>query len=554
MKLPLLSAFAVPIVGFVCSGTLPLCAASDSASVSAQNSAPAGFAFAEATIDDLQARMAAGTLTAHELTAAYLRRIAEIDHAGPHLNALLEVNPDALAIADQLDAERKAGKVRGPLHGIPVLIKDNIATADRMETTAGSLALLGAKPPRDAFVVEQLRKAGAVILGKTNLSEWANFRGERSVSGWSGRGGQTHNPYVLDRSPVGSSSGSAVAVAANLCVAAIGTETSGSIIAPASACGVVGLKPTVGRVSRAGIIPIAASFDTAGPITRTVRDAALMLAALAASDSRDPATAQQPSGQSADFAATLAPDALRGARIGLVRDATFRPNLDGALDAAVQTLRAAGAEVVEIKPVPPKLRPVVLEVMLYEIKDGMNAYLASLGPDSPMKSLADLIRFNEEHWAEEMPLFGQQFFERAQAKGPLTDQAYLDARAQCWQMARTNGIDAMMDQDHLDALVAIAFAPAGLITPGPKGDPVFGAKGPSGAGYQIAAAAGYPSVTVPLTQVSGLPVGLLFYGRAWTEGKILGYAEAFQARTHARKIPEFRPTLSADDGQPVATP
>ncbi len=508
----------------------------------------AEFPFAEATIDDLQARMSAGTLTAHTLTAAYLARIAEIDQAGPKLNAVIEVNPDALAIADALDAERKSGHVRGPLHGIPVLIKDNIATADKMETTAGSLALVGLKPPRDAHLVTRLREAGAVVLGKTNPSEWANFRGERSISGWSGRGGQTHNPYALDRSPLGSSSGSAVAVAANLCVAAIGTETTGSIVSPSSVCGIVGVKPTVGLVSRAGVIPIAASFDTAGPMTRTVRDAALVLAALADADARDAATQAIPEALAAQIAAKPATGALKGARIGWVHGGNSRPNIDAALNAALDAMRSAGADVIDVGEFPAlaTIGTARIDVMLYEMKEGMNAYLAELGAASPMKTMADLIKFNDEHWAQEQPLFGQQFFTRAQAKGPLTEPAYLEALANCRRVTRTEGIDALLAKHRLDALVMLTTGPAGLITPPAAGDPVFGPKGPGGSGGAApAAVAGYPSVTVPMAEISGLPIGLLFYGGAWSEPRLLALAGDFESRTHARREPKFLPTAEA---------
>ena len=503
------------------------------------------FPFAEATIDDLQTRMVAGELTAHTLTAAYLARIAEVDKAGPKLNAVIELNPDALAIADALDAERKAGHVRGPLHGIPVLIKDNIATADKMETTAGSLALVGLKPPRDAYLVTRLREAGAVILGKTNPSEWANFRGERSISGWSGRGGQTLNPYVLDRSPLGSSSGSAVAVAANLCVAAVGTETTGSIVSPSSVCGIVGLKPTVGFVSRAGVIPISASLDTPGPMTRTVRDAALVLAALAGTDARDAATQALPAELAAQLLAKPAAGALKGARIGLIRGSNARPEIDACLDAAVAAMRAAGAEVVDLGefPVLATIGTARIDVMLYEMKAGMNAYLAELGPDAPMKTMADLIKFNDEHWAQEQPLFGQQYFTRAQAKGPLTEPAYLEALEKCRRVTRAEGIDALMEKQRLDALVALTTGPAGLITaPAKGGDPVFGPKGPGGSGGAApAAVAGYPSVTVPMAEVSGLPIGLMFYSGAWSEVKLVALAADFEAHTHVRREPKFLP-------------
>ncbi len=503
------------------------------------------FPFAEVTIDDLQARMASGTLSSRELSQAYLRRIAEIDQAGPSLNAIIELNPDALDIATRLDAERKTGKVRGALHGIPILIKDNIATADRMETTAGSLALIGAKPPRDAHIVARLREAGAVILGKTNLSEWANFRSTSSISGWSGRGGQTRNPYALDRNPSGSSSGSAVAVAANLCVVAIGTETDGSIVSPASVCGLVGVKPTIGLVSRAGIIPIAASQDTAGPMARTVRDAATVLEVLAGSDDRDTATRKRPAELGVGFATKMARRALHGARIGVLHGPFgLHPRLEATLADAVAVLSNAGAETVnlgEYTALTP-LGDIEQELLLYEFKDGINAYLAELGPRSRMKSLADLIAFNDAHRAQEMPFFGQELFVRAQAKGPLTDKAYLKARATCLRVARTEGIDAWMDEQRLDAIVAITNGVAWITDP-LNGDHY------TGGSSTLPAVAGYPSVTVPATQIFGLPVGILFFGRAWSDGRLLALAADFEAHTHARRAPEFRSTILLEEAK-----
>jgi amidase len=506
----------------------------------------AAFPFAEATIDDLQRRMTAGELTARALAQAYLTRIAEVDQAGPKLNAVIEVNPDVLAIAEQLDTERKAGKVRGPLHGIPVLLKDNIATADKMETTAGSLALVGHKPPRDAHLVARLREAGAVILGKTNLSEWANFRGSSSVSGWSGRGGQTRNPYVLDRNPSGSSSGSGAAVAANLCVVAIGTETNGSIMSPSSSCGIVGLKPTVGLVSRTGIIPIAESFDTAGPMTRTVRDAALVLAAIAGADERDPRTQTRPEDAPRDFAGALRPRALQGARIGVIRPVGYWPSVDDVMNASLTALREAGAELIDVEPLPRLAGNAMTEVFRYEMKHGLNAYLATLGPGSPMKTLADLIRFNEQHWSREMPLFGQQHFTAAQAKGPLTEPAYREALEACWRVNRTEGIDATMDKHRLDALVAMTRSAADLTAANDTPEPVFGGKRPSGSSSTPAALAGYPSVTVPAGQIRELPVGISFFGRAWTEAKLLALAADFEARTKARREPKLLKTLESN--------
>jgi len=501
--------------------------------------AQAGFPYAEATIAGLQEQMESGRATSASLTAAYLARIAGVDRSGPGLNAVIELNPDAAAIARQLDAERMAGKVRGPLHGIPVLLKDNIATADRMETTAGSLALVGAKPPHDAAIVAQLRAAGAVILGKTNLSEWANFRGEKSISGWSGRGGQTHNPYALDRNTSGSSSGSAAAVAANLCVVAVGSETDGSIVSPASVCGLVGIKPTVGLVSRTGIIPISASQDTAGPMARTVRDAALLLEAMTRVDPKDSATLTRPVDMPLEIVAKLKPGALKGARLGVIRgpfglDARLKP----LLDAAIERMKAAGAEVTDLGEFPDfnKANDPEMEVLLYEYKDGLNAYFATLGPASPIKSLADVIAFNTAHAGQELQHFGQELMVKAQAKGPLTEPAYLEARATCLKVTRTEGIDALLARHKLDALVSLTNGTAWLI------DPVNG-DAYTGGSSSPAAVAGYPSVTVPAGVYHGLPVGISFYGTAWTEARLLALAADFEAATKARREPEFPATV-----------
>lgn len=498
----------------------------------------AEFRWAEKSIADLQAEMAAGRVTAEQLAEDYLARIAEIDRAGPRLNAVLELNPDALAIARERDAERRAGKVRGPLHGIPFLVKDNLDTADRMQTTAGSLALVGQKVPCDAHVVARLRAAGAVLLGKANLTEWANFRGSNSSSGWSGRGGQTRNPYALDRNPSGSSSGSAVAVSANLCAFAIGTETNGSIVSPASACGVVGFKPTVGLVSRSGIIPIAASQDTAGPITRGVADAALVLAAIAGADARDAATHDIPAATLAELAAPRSSNALRGARIGVVRGPFGIPaRLDGAIDRIVEQLRAAGADVTDNVKIATlgKFGGATYDVLSYEFKDGLNRYLAEPGRVTPMKTLADIIAFNEAHAAEEMAFFGQQDFLAAEKRGPLTEKTYLDALATCRRLARAEGLDATVESGKFDALVMLTRGPAALT------DHVLG-EGSAGGSSTMAAVAGYPSVTVPATEVFGLPVGVLFVGRAWQDAQLLALAADFEAHTRARRAPEFRPT------------
>jgi amidase len=417
--------------------------------------ASARFLYLEATIAQLQARMQAGRLTARTLAASYLARIEEIDRRGPKINSIIEVNPDALALAAELDRERKAGKVRGPLHGIALLLKDNVATADRMATTAGSLALVGAKPPRDAFVAARLRAAGALILGKTNLSEWANIRSPRSTSGWSARGGLTRNPYALDRTASGSSSGTAASIAANLAVAGVGTETDGSIISPASICGVVGLKPTVGLVSRDGIVPISRSQDTAGPMTRSVADAALLLSVMAAPDARDEATAGTPA--SSDYMGALDVHGLQGARLGVVRNVRIRhPDITALFDAQLAVLRAAGAELVDPVEVlnVAKIGPYEIEVLLTELKAGLNAYLAEFGRGAQAGSLAEVIAFNERHQAREMPFFGQEFFVQAQAKGDLTSAGYLEALANSRRFAREEGLDAAFKEHRVDALVA----------------------------------------------------------------------------------------------------
>lgn len=501
--------------------------------------AAGGCPWLEATVDQLQAAMGRGELTAVALTQAYLDRIAAIDQAGPTLRAVIEVNPDALAIAARADRERAAGRVLGPLHGIPVLVKDNIDTADRMRTTAGSLALLEAKPAQDATVVSRLRAGGAVLLGKTNLSEWANFRSTRSISGWSGRGGQTRNPYALDRNTSGSSSGSAAAVAASLCAVAVGTETDGSIVSPSSVCGLVGVKPTVGLVSRAGIIPISASQDTAGPMARTVRDAALLLGVLASADARDPATQARPAELPTDFTLGLDRAALTGSRLGIFRGGmALAPKTEAVLADAIAALRAAGAEIVDPVEIAgqKELGDAEFEVLLYEFKDGLNAYFASLGPDAPIKSLEALIAFNRAHADREMPYFGQELLEQAQAKGPLSDKAYLDALATCRRLARAEGIDAVLASHRLDALVTLTNGPGWPI------DPVSG-DSYTGGSSSLAAVAGYPSVTVPAGQIMGLPVGISFTGPAWSEARLLQLAADFERRTATRRPPEFLPSV-----------
>lgn len=494
------------------------------------------FDLEEATIAELQDAMESGRLSARALTELYLARIDAVDRNGPTLRAMLDLNPDALAIADSLDAERRAGRVRGPLHGIPVVIKDNIDTADRMTTTAGSRALEGSIAPRDAFVVERLRAAGAVILGKTNLSEWANFRSTRSSSGWSGRGGQVRNPYALDRSPCGSSSGSAVAVAANLAAASVGTETDGSIVCPAGANGVVGIKPTVGLVSRSGIIPIAHSQDVAGPMGRTVADAATLLGAMTGEDPRDATTAVRPAER--DYTRFLDADALRGARIGVVRRRMtgYHPGTDSLLEAAIADLRAAGAVVVDSLAVPHHgdYRGAEWNILLYEFKHGLNEYLADLGEAAPVRTLADVIAFNEADRERSMPYFGQEIFLLAEAKGDLTEPEYLEA-LETAKLAGA-GIDSILRQHELDALVAPTGSPAwaiDLVT----GDHFLGASSAP------AAVAGYPNVTVPMGQVFGLPVGLSFFGGAWTEPRLIALAYAYEQATRHRAPPGFAPAV-----------
>jgi amidase len=502
------------------------------------------FELDEVGITELQARMAAGKLSAVALAKKYISRIEEIDGRGPMLRSVIELNPDALAIAAALDRERKAKGARGPLHGIPVLIKDNIDTHDRMMTTAGSLALAGSIAPRDAFLVEQLRAAGAVILGKTNLSEWANFRGDRPTSGWSGRGGQTHNPYALDRITSGSSSGSAVAVAASLCAVAVGTETDGSILSPSRMTGVVGLKPTVGLVSRSGIIPISRSQDTAGPMARTVTDAAILLGAMTGEDSRDAATAASAGKSQRDYTKFLDADGLRGARIGVVRR-TFNghPEVAPLMDRLLAVMKERGAVLVDPVDLPPSsgYGAAENEVLHYEFKAGLNAYLAALGPGAPVHSLAEVIEFNKRHAQEEMPWFGQETFIKAEAKGPLTEQAYLDAVAKCRRGAR-DAMDALMDRNQLDAIFCSGGGPAGVL------DYVYGEGNSGGGGMAPAAVAGYPSIAVPAGFISGLPVGVFFLGRGWGEGTLLKIAFAFEQATKARRGPRFLATVAPEGG------
>ena len=490
----------------------------------------------ETPVAELQRAMEAGRTTSKALVQAYLARIKAIDRAGPRINAVIELNPEALAIAAALDRERKEKGSRGPLHGIPVLIKDNIATADRMQTTAGSLALAGVKPPRDSFVVTKLREAGAVILGKTNLSEWANIRSTRSTSGWSARGGLTRNPYALDRNTSGSSSGSGAAIAASLAAVAVGTETDGSITSPSAINGLVGIKPTLGLVSRAGIIPIAHSQDTAGPMARTVADAAVLLSAMAGTDPRDAATGDA-SVHAADYTRALDPAALKGVRLGVIRGNFTQARNDLvalALEKSLEALRAQGAVLVDIPELPSagKYGASELEVLMYELKADMAAYLAEYAPGAQVRTLADLIDFNDRHADREMPYFGQELFLKAQAKGGLDSAEYRDALALNQRLARTEGIDKALAEFQVEALIAPSNQPAWL-TDFIKGDA-------SGGGFaQAAAVAGYPHLTVPAGFVQGLPVGLSFVGPAWSEARLIGFAYAFEQASRVRRAPTF---------------
>jgi len=528
-------------------GTLPLLmdypAVAAMVDIIPQSSKRGALDLEEATIADLQSAMKSGKETAVSLTKKYLRRIEEIDRRGPALRAVIEVNPDALAIARELDHERKAKGPRGPMHGIPVLIKDNLDTHDRMMTTAGSLALLGSIAPRDSFVAQRLREAGAVILGKTNLSEWANYRGDHSTSGWSGRGGQTKNPYALDRNPSGSSSGSAVAVSANLCAVAVGTETDGSLISPAAVCGIVTVKPTVGLISRAGIIPISKTQDTAGPMARTVTDAAILLGALTGVDPRDDATEAGRGKTYQDYTQFLDANGLNGARIGVARRFFRSAGISAkVLEDALAALKGLGA--ILIDPADDLADDPALErfgdaegtVLSYEFKDGLNAYLANLGPSAPVHTLQDVIEFNHRNSERELRFFGQENFLKAQEKGPLTDKAYLDALEMCRRMSRAEGIDAVMEKNQLDAIVAPSGGPPGGT------DLVYGDRDVGGSSTP-AAVAGYPNITVPAGDILGLPVGISFFGRAWSEPTLLKIAFAFEQGTKHRKPPKFLPTI-----------
>jgi len=500
------------------------------------------FELDEMSISELQKHMQSGRYSARSLVEKYLDRIKDIDKTGHRLNSIIEINPDAESIAANLDRERKDKGVRGPLHGIPILIKDNIDTADRMMTTAGSLALAGSKPSQDAFVAKRLRDAGAVILGKTNLSEWANFRSNHSSSGWSGRGGQTKNPYALDRNPCGSSSGSGAAASANLCAAAIGTETDGSVVCPSSANSLVGIKPTVGLISRAGIIPIAHSQDTAGPMARTLSDAVVLLGALTGDDSRDPATRESRGKALTDYTRFLDPNGIKGMRLGVARKYFgFNDRVDKLMSQCLDDLKRLGAILIDPADIPTsgKFDDSELEVLLYEFKADLNKYLAGLGPAAPAKTLKDLIEFNEKNRDREMPYFGQDLFIKAEEKGPLTSPKYVQALKKNHTLSRTQGIDLVMNQHRLDALIAPTGGPAwptDLI----NGDHFTG-------GYSSASAvAGYPHITVPAGYVFGMPVGISFFGKAYSEPTLIKIAYAFELATKARQPPKFLPSATLD--------
>lgn len=496
----------------------------------------------EWTIADLNEKMDSGELTARQVADLYLQRIEAVDKSGPYINSVIELNPDALEIADGLDAERKAGKVRGLLHGIPILLKDNIDTHDRMQTTAGSLALEGNIAAKDAFIVRQLRKAGALILGKTNLSEWANFRGKHSVSGWSSRGGLTRNPHALDRSACGSSSGSGAAVAANLCVAAVGTETDGSIICPSQTNGIVGIKPTLGLLSRSGIIPIAHSQDTPGPMARTVADAAILLGAMTGVDVADSATRLSRKRGLSNYAKFLDYDGLIGARIGVARNmAGKNPRILKIFEHCIEVLKQLGAVIVDPADVRnfDKFGATELEVLHYEFRTDLNKYLKPLDNNVHIHSMADVIKFNEENNDRVMPYFGQEHMLTAQEKGPLSEKKYKAALAKNLRLTRKDGIDATFRKHKLDAIIVPSGGPAWMIDLA-NGDAInwdMESTSP-------AAVAGYPHITVPAGFVFGLPVGISFFAKAWQEADLIKYAYAFEQATQYRRQPRYLPTAN----------
>lgn len=501
----------------------------------------------EKSIAELQSGLQRGEFTSHSLVQQYLGRIESLDRRGPMLRHVIETNPEALAIADGLDAERKSGRLRGPLHGIPVLVKDNIGTADRLTTTAGSLALAGSRPARDAFVVERLRAAGAIILGKTNLSEWANFRSTHASSGWSGRGGQGRNPYALDRTPSGSSSGSAGAVASSYCAVAVGTETDGSVTSPAAACSLVGMKPTLGLVSRSGIIPIAHSQDTAGPMARTVADLAALLSVMAGIDARDVATGASRVAAGTDYTRFLDAAGLKGARIGVARKryTGYSTHADAALEDALRAMKGLGAVIVDPADIATagQFDDAEYDVLLYEFKADLEAYLRALPAGARVRTLNDLIAFDRAHAAAEMPYFRQEIFEQAAKKGPLSNNEYRKALAKCRLLARTKGLDATFSTHRLDALVAPTQGPPALIDL-VNGDPS------GGSSTSPCAVAGYPAITVPMGYAFGLPLGLSFMGLAWSEPALIKFAYAFEQATTVRRPPRFLPTAELNGAAP----
>jgi amidase len=494
----------------------------------------------EDSIIDLQSKMESGELSARRLAEFYLERIEQIDRNGPTLNSVIELNPDALKIADKLDHERRDGKLRGPLHGISILIKDNIDTADRMMTTAGSLALEGSFAHLDAFLVKRLRQEGVVLLGKTNLSEWANFRSEHSTSGWSSRGGLTRNPYALDRNPCGSSSGSAVAVASNLCACAVGTETDGSIVCPSQANGIVGFKPTLGLVSRTGIIPIAHSQDTAGPMARSVADAAILLGAMTGVDKRDNMTGASTGNSLPDYRLFLDRSGLKGSRIGVARVYFgFDWRVDQIMEICIEVMKSEGAQLID--PIElldeSKLSKTEFEVLLYEFKTDLNSYLSSLSSDFPVHSLREIIRFNDQNRDRVMPYFQQERMEKAQAKGPLTQKKYLQALERNLRMSRSEGIDKAIQEHKLDAIVAPTGGPAWLT------DLITGDRYSGGGFSSLAAVAGYPHITVPAGDILGLPIGISFFASAWSEPTLIKLAYAFEQSSKFRRPPKFLKTV-----------
>ncbi|MFL6228565.1 MAG: amidase [Pyrinomonadaceae bacterium] len=506
------------------------------------------FEFEETTIAELQEGMRAGKFTSRSLVKDYLDRIDDLDKRGPMLNSVIETNMDALSIAESLDRERKAGRVRGPLHGIPVLIKDNIDTNDRMQTTAGSLALAGQTKPRDAFIVTRLREAGAVIIGKTNLSEWANFRSSHSTSGWSGRGGQTRNPYALDRNPCGSSSGSGVATSANLCAVAVGTETDGSIVCPSSSNSLVGIKPTVGLVSRSGIIPISHSQDTAGPMARSVTDAAALLGVLAGIDPRDAATAASRGKVQPDYTRFLTDTSLGGARIGVARKYFgFNDRVDKLMSDAIDLMKREGATIVDPADIATGSQLDAAEniVLLFEFKADLNKYLRERGTTAGARTLAELIKFNEDNRAREMPYFGQELFQQAQAKGDLTTKAYVEAVTKNHRLSRALGIDAVLQKHKLDCFIAPTGGPP-WPTDVVNGDHFTG-------GYStLSAVAGYPHITVPAGYVQGLPVGVSFFGAAYSEPRLITLAYSYEQATKLRRPPKFLPHVELNPAESAA--